>query len=73
VSRPAFDLGDRVVVLTSPRTKEAGTAGWHGTVVGKSTEDDERHGTVQAYAVAVDERDELVSMVEPDDLAASQE
>lgn len=63
-----FEFGQRVVVRTTSRTQETGTAGWHGTVRGKSYENDDPRGTVLAYAVAIDEADELVWMVDPDDL-----
>ena len=64
-----FNFEQRVTVRATERTQLAGTAGWHGRVVGKSHEnDDPEHGDVLAYAVAMDEDNGLVCMVEPDDL-----
>jgi len=42
--------------------------GLAGRVSGKSYEDDDPQGQVLAYAVAMDEGDGLVWMVEPEDL-----
>ena len=56
-------------VIDSERTRSAGTAGWHGRVAGMSREPDVPTGRIVAYAVAMDEDEGLVSMVEPEDLA----
>jgi hypothetical protein len=64
----AFDFEQRVVVRATHRTRADGTAGWRGRVAGKSYEDDDPQGQVLAYAVAMDEGDGLVWMVEPEDL-----
>jgi hypothetical protein len=63
-----FDLEQRVVVQVNARTETAGTAGWHGRVVGKSYENDDPSGPVLAYAVAIDEDGERVWMIDPEDL-----
>jgi hypothetical protein len=62
-----FDFGARVVVRTILRTQSDGTAGWHGSVVGKSYDDDAPE-VILGYGVAMDEDNELVWSVEPDDL-----
>jgi hypothetical protein len=69
----SFDIDQRVVVSATGRTRANGTAGWHGNVVGKSYENDDPSSDVLVYAVAMDEDDERVWMVEPDDLRAHQE
>jgi hypothetical protein len=68
VGGQAFDFDQRVVVRRTSRTRENGTAGWHGRVVGKSYENDDPNGKIVAYAVAMDEDDQTVWMVEPVDL-----
>jgi hypothetical protein len=69
----SFNIDQRVVVAATDRKRADGTGGWHGKVVGKSYQNDDRSGHVLAYAVAMDEDDERVWMVEPDDLRAHQE
>jgi len=69
----SFDIDQSVVVSATDRTRANGTAGWHGKVVGQSYENDDPSGHVLAYAVAMNEDDERVWMVEPDDLRAHQE
>jgi len=64
----SFDLEQRVVVRATDRTRADGTAGWHGRVSGKSYEDDDPQAQTLGYAVAMDEGDGLVWMVEPEDL-----
>jgi hypothetical protein len=67
-----FDFEQRVVVRDMWRTRENGTAGWHGSVVGKSYENDDPNGEILAYAVAMDEDDQTVWMVEPVDLRVAE-
>jgi hypothetical protein len=64
----SFDFDDRVIVRLTDRTRANGTAGWHGKVVGKSYEGDDPSRRVLSYRVAMDEDDQNVWMVEPDDL-----
>jgi hypothetical protein len=68
VATQTFDFDQRVVVRDTSRSRENGTAGWHGRVVGKSYENDDPNGRVLAFAVAMDEDDHTVWMVEPVDL-----
>jgi len=64
----SFEFEDRVVVGRSARTRSNGTAGWHGTIVGESYENDDPRGRILSYAVAMEEDEERVWMVEPEDI-----
>ncbi len=64
----AFDFDHRVVVRATDRTRANGTAGWHGSIIGKSYESDDPANRVLSYGVAMDEDDGIVWMVEPHDL-----
>jgi hypothetical protein len=53
-ARSVLDEGARVVIDATERTMELGVAGWHGTVVGRSyDEDNDRPDVVLGYAVAM--------------------
>ena len=71
-SRPVreerFTFSDRVRVRESERTRVLGVVGWHGTIAGMSREPDLPTGRIVGYAVAMDEDNDLVRMIDPEDL-----
>jgi hypothetical protein len=68
VSEGELDFEDRIIVRDTPRTREHGTVGWLGTIVGKSYEGDVPGNPVVGYAVALDNDGGLTRSVDLDEV-----